>query len=167
VHTPLSFGEANIVVGLGVLMLAWFLGARIGIGTVANAVLIGVYIQLLLSIDAVGELAEWPLGPRLGLLGAGILLMGLGSGFYIGADLGAGPRDSLMLVGSRRTGVRIGIVRTAIELAALGVGWALGGTVGIGTVAFALLIGPSVELSFGLLRRTPLVRAPQAAPAAA
>ena len=166
-HTRLSFGAANIVVGLGVLLVAWLLGARIGLGTVANAVLIGVYIQVLLSIGAVDELAEWPLGPRVGLLAVGILLMGLGSGFYIGADLGAGPRDSLMLVGSRRTSVRIGIVRTAIEVGALAVGWLLGGTVGVGTVAFALLIGPSVELAFGLLRRTPLVRSPEAAPAAA
>ncbi|HEY8628247.1 MAG TPA: hypothetical protein VIN34_04440, partial [Candidatus Limnocylindria bacterium] len=76
---------------------------------------------------------------------------------YIGASYGAGPRDTLMLVLSRRTGRRIGLVRAAIEAAALVAGFALGGTVGIGTIAFALLIGPSVEASFWLLARSPLV----------
>jgi uncharacterized membrane protein YczE len=166
-HTPLSFGEANILVSLTVVALAWLLGARIGLGTVANAVLVGTSIQLLLAIGAVDELAAWPLGPRIALLAAGILLMGAGSGLYLGADFGAGPRDSLMVVGAQRTGARVGVVRTLIELAALAAGWLLGGTVGVGTVAFALLIGPSVELAFAALRRTPLVRPPEAAPAAA
>ena len=162
-HTPLSFGIANVVVAVAVLAVAWLLGARIGLGTFGNAILIGVYIELLLSLGAVRALAEWGLPARWALLGAGIALMGLGSAFYIGAHLGAGPRDSLMLVGARRTGVRVGVVRGAIELSALAAGWALGGTVGVGTVAFALLIGPSVELSFGLLRRSPLAR-PTAGP---
>jgi uncharacterized membrane protein YczE len=70
--------------------------------------------------------------------------------------MGAGPRDSLMLIGSLRTGFRIRGVRTAIEAAALAIGLALGGSAGVGTLAFALLIGPSVELSFRALDRTPL-----------
>src|SRR5919197_705678 len=78
------------------------------------------------------------------------------SAFYIGADLGAGPRDTLMLVGARRTRFRIGIVRAALELGALAGGIALGGTFGVGTVLFALLVGPIVETSFALLDRTPL-----------
>jgi uncharacterized protein len=76
---------------------------------------------------------------------------------YIGAALGAGPRDSLMLVGSLRTRIRIGAVRVAIEVAALAAGMLLGGTFGVGTVAFALLIGPAVEGSFWLVSRTRLV----------
>ena len=87
---------------------------------------------------------------------AGILIIGIGSGFYIGAGMGAGPRDSLMLVAARRTGVRIGVTRAAIEVAVTVVGFALGGTVGIGTLAFAFGIGPAVELSFWLLERSPL-----------
>lgn len=160
-QTVLSFGAANIAVGLAVLLAAWLLGARIGLGTVANAVLIGVFIELLLAVDTVADLANAPFGARLGLLLGGIGLMGVGSAFYIGASFGAGPRDSLMLVGSHRTGVRIGVVRAALEVVALAVGWALGGTVGVGTVAFALLIGPSVELAFALLRRSPLARPPE------
>jgi uncharacterized membrane protein YczE len=150
-HTPLSFGTANVAVALVVLVVAWWLGARIGVGTVANAVLIGLFVDLLLDVDAVDRLSEQPLGVRIVLLVAAILVVGLGSGLYIGAALGAGPRDSLMLVGARRTGVRIGAVRAVLEVAVAGVGFALGGTVGVGTVAFAFGIGPSVELAFAVL----------------
>ncbi len=155
-HTPLSFGEANVVVGVTVLAIAWLLGARIGIGTVANAVIIGVFLELFLSIDAVDRLSHAPLAARAGLLVAGVAAVGTGSGLYLGAQLGAGPRDSLMVVGAQRTRFRIGVVRAALELSALAAGAALGGTVGVGTLAFALLVGPAVEGSFWLLERTPL-----------
>jgi uncharacterized protein len=84
------------------------------------------------------------------------MLMGIGTGLYLGANLGAGPRDSLMVVGAKRTRLRIGVVRATLELSALAAGFALGGTVGVGTIAFAIGIGPVVELSFGLLERSPL-----------
>ena len=90
------------------------------------------------------------------LLAVGIALAGPGSAFYIGADLGAGPRDTLMLVGALRTGRRIGVVRAGIELTALVAGIALGGTFGVGTVAFALLVGPVVEAGFWVLARSRL-----------
>jgi uncharacterized membrane protein YczE len=162
-HTPLSFGEANIVVSVLVLTLAWLLGARVGIGTLANAVLVGGFIVALTSIGAVQDLANEDLGVRIGLLVAGVLLTGAGSGIYLAAALGAGPRDSLMVVGSERSHVRIGVVRTVIELCALAIGIALGGTFGVGTIAFALLIGPSIELSFWLLERARLT-VPRAVP---
>jgi uncharacterized protein len=155
-HTPLSFGTANIVVALVVLVVAWRLGARIGSGTIANAVLIGLFVDLLLPIDAIEDLSEAPLGARVALLVSGILVIGLGSAFYIGAALGAGPRDSLMLVLAARRRTRVGIVRTVLEASVTAVGFALGGTVGIGTLAFALGIGPAVELAFWLLGRSPL-----------
>ena len=156
-HSRLSFGVANIAVGLVVLVLAWALGGPPGLGTVANAVLIGLFIDGLLRVDWVGSLADSPLGVRAALLPLGIALMGVGSALYIGAAYGAGPRDTLMLVLSGRTGRRIGLVRAGLEAAALIVGFALGGTVGVGTLAFALLIGPSVEASFWALARSPLV----------
>jgi len=154
--TPLSFGTANIAVALVVLTGAWALGARVGPGTVANAILIGLFVDGLLGIDAVAGLSEQPLGARIGLMVAGILVIGVGSGFYIGAGMGAGPRDSLMLVLARRTGIRIGVVRAGLEIAVTVAGFALGGTVGIGTLAFAFGVGPSVELAFWLLERSPL-----------
>jgi uncharacterized protein len=158
-HTPLTFGLANVAVGVVVLAGAWALGGKPGIGTVANAVLIGLFIQLLTSVDAVTRLGDGGLPERIGLLAAGIALAGPGSAFYIGADLGAGPRDTLMLVGRLRSGRRIGLVRFVIEAAALVAGILLGGTFGVGTVAFAVFVGPVVEASFWLLARTRLASA--------
>jgi len=164
-HSPLSFGEANIVVSVVVVTIAWLLGARVGIGTLANAVLVGGFVVGLTSVGAVQHLAHDPLGLRIGLLAAGVVLTGAGSGLYLAAALGAGPRDSLMVVGSERLGLRIAIVRAGLELSALAIGIGLGGTFGVGTVAFALLIGPSIEASFWLLERAQLTApAPLAAP---
>ena len=166
-HTALSFGEANIAVGVVVLLLAVALGARAGIGTVANAVLVGTFVHVLASIHAIERLAHAPLPARAGLLAAGLVLMAAGTALYVGAGLGAGPRDSLMLVGARRTPLRLGAVRAAIELCALAAGFALGGTVGVGTLAFAVGIGPLVEGCFALLARSPLARPAEPAPAPA
>ena len=155
-HTPLSFGFANVAVALVVLGIAWSLGGRPGVGTVANALLVGSFIQLLTSIHAVQQLSHDSLSLRIPLLAGGIVLIGPASAFYIGADLGAGPRDTLMLVGARRTRFRIGIVRATLEICALAAGIALGGTFGVGTVLFALLVGPIVEASFAVLARLPI-----------
>jgi uncharacterized membrane protein YczE len=155
-HTPLSFGMANVAVALVVLAIAWSLGGKPGVGTVANAVLVGSFIQGLTSIDALTRLSHEGLGVRIPILLFGVWLIGPASAFYIGADLGAGPRDTLMLVGARRTRFRIGLVRAGIELTALVAGVILGGTFGVGTVLFALGVGPIVESSFWLLGRTPL-----------
>lgn len=156
-HTRLSFGAANIAVSALVLAVAFVLGARIGLGTLANALLVGGFVQLLTTSEAVAALSDRGLGPRLALLAVGIVLMGAGTGFYLGAGLGAGPRDSLMVVGAARTRFRIGVVRGALELSALAAGFVLGGTVGIGTVVFALSIGPTVEAAFWVLERASLV----------
>jgi uncharacterized membrane protein YczE len=155
-HTPLSFGMANIAISLVVLCIGWSLGGRPGIGTLANAVLVGAFIQALTEVDALTSLSHQGLTVRIPLLVIGIALIGPASAFYIGADLGAGPRDTLMLVGARRTGARIGIVRATLEVAALAIGLVLGGTFGAGTVLFALLVGPLVEASFAALAHTPL-----------
>ena len=136
-HSPLSFGTATIVIGVVVLCIAWSLGGPPGIGTVANAVLIGAFIQALTAIDALVNLSHDGLSVRLPLLVFGIGLIGPASAFYIGADFGAGPRDTLMLVGARRTRFRIAVVRATLEVLALGAGIALGGTFGVGTVLFA------------------------------
>jgi uncharacterized membrane protein YczE len=162
-HSPLSFGAANIVVALAVLLVAWALGGPPGWGTLANAVLVGSIIQGLVSIHAITELAHEPLGVRAALLVAGIALIGPASAFYIGADFGAGPRDTLMLVGARRTGRRVGLVRAVLELCALVAGIALGGTFGVGTIAFALGVGPIIEAAFWLLSRSPLATSVPAA----
>jgi uncharacterized protein len=164
-QTGVSFGLANLIVSLCMLALAWRLRAHIGLGTFLNAVLIGLFVIALTSIGPVNDLSEGGLAVRIGLIAFALVCFGVGSAFYIAPLLGAGPRDSLMLVGARRLGLRIGTTRTAIELLALAVGFGLGGTAGIGTLVFTLGIGPAVELSFWLLARTPLAGPPVASPA--
>ena len=83
----------------------------------------------------------------------GILLIGIASALYITCNVGSGPRDGLMTGLNEKTGVRVGRVRTGIEVVVLAIGWLLGGVVGVGTLLFALLIGQSVAISFGLVER--------------
>lgn len=155
-HTRLSFGMASVCVSVVVLVLAWRMGASIGIGTVANAVLVGTFIEGLTAIGPVDRLSESSLGVRIVLLAVSMVLIGIGSALYLGAWLGAGPRDSLMVVGGERTGLRLGVVRAGLELFALAAGFALGGTVGVGTVVFALCVGPALEAAFWGLGRSGL-----------
>lgn len=142
-RTDLTIGTISILVAF-VVLLGWIpLRQALGIGTISNAVLIGLTTNTVLSVLH----PPAPLAARIGLLLVGILLLGAGSGLYIGAGLGPGPRDGLMTGISARSEGRLSIrlVRTAIELTALAGGWALGGTVGIGTLLFALSIGPLVQ----------------------
>lgn len=166
-RTPLTFGLANIAVGLVVLAVSWRLGARVGPGTIANIVVIGVVVDLLAAVDGVDALSETSLGVRIALLAVAIPLFGIGSGLYIGAAMGAGPRDSLMLVLAARLRTRIAVVRAAIEIGVSALGFALGGTLGIGTAAFALTIGPSVEAGFWLVVLLGLASPPGAVVASA
>lgn len=139
-HTGLSVGTVIIVVGAA-LLLVWIpLRERPGVGTVLNAVLIG------LTVDVVQPLLDVPdrFVVRLAAVVAGVLAFGVGSGLYIGAGLGPGPRDGLM-TGLARRGLSIRVARTGLEVVVVIAGVALGGTVGIGTVAFALGIGPVVQ----------------------
>ena len=140
-HSPLSIGAATIAIS-GFVMLLWIpLRQRPGLGTVLNAIVIGLAIAVML-----------PLLPGAGGLGwrylfvlAGIALVGAGSGLYLTARLGPGPRDGLMTGLHFRTGGSLRRIRTLIEGTALVVGAILGGRAGVGTVAFALLIGPAVQ----------------------
>jgi len=141
-HGPLTFGQVTMVVGAVVLALWWPLRQWPGLGTVANVVVIGVVSDLgLAALPAPGGPAE-----RVALLLGGIVLNGMAGGLYIGSQFGAGPRDGLMTGLARRTGWSLRLVRTGLELTVLVVGWLLGGGVGLGTVAYALLIGPIVQL---------------------
>ena len=136
-QTGISFGTVVVLVGLVVLTLWIPLGQRPGIGTVVNALSLGFIMDALLDVlPRPHELAlRWL------LLVGGLVVCALGTGLYIGAGLGPGPRDGLMTSIAAK-GHPIWAVRTVLELSALGVGWALGGDVGAGTVLFALGIGP-------------------------
>jgi uncharacterized membrane protein YczE len=157
-HTPLSIGAATLAIGAAVL-LCWIpLSERPGLGTVLNSIVIGISIDVTLSLLPHLE----PLGVRWVSALCGIAVVGLGSGLYLTARLGPGPRDGLMTGLHARNGWPLAGVRTGIELTAVTVGALLGGTVGLGSLLFALLIGHAV--SFGVRRIGPYA-APGRAPA--
>lgn len=141
-YVPLSFGTVTIITSVIVLLLWIPLRQRLGVGTVLNGLLIGAFADVGLWLVSAPE----SLWLRLVMLLGGICVLGLGSGIYIGAKLGAGPRDGLMTGLHERTGWPIWVVRTGLELSVVALGWALGGTVGVGTVLFALLIGPLCQV---------------------
>ena len=128
-----------VVVGVGaVVLLLWIpLRQRPGLGTISNAIVIGLVIDVTLTV--LSQPAS--MAARVLLLVGGVLFSGVATGLYIGAGLGPGPRDGLM-TGLAARGHSIRVVRTALELTVLVVGWILGGTVGVGTVLFAVAIGP-------------------------
>jgi uncharacterized membrane protein YczE len=147
----LGFGVVTTLVSVGVLLLWIPLGQRLGLGTVLNALLVGPSADIGLWLLPVG-LDLWL---RVLLFLAGLVLLAVASGIYIGAGLGPGPRDGLMTGLHARTGWPIWAVRTGIEGSVLLAGWLLGGNVGLGTVAFALLVGPLCQVTIPLFARRP------------
>lgn len=139
-QTPLTIGSAVIVVGALLLGVLVALDEPIGVGTLANVVVVG------LALDATLWVLDEPSHtvPRVALTLIGPVVVAIGSGYYIGVGLGPGPRDGLMTALDRR-GVTLWKARTGIELAALAAGVVLGGTVGWGTVWFLVAIGPAVH----------------------
>ncbi|MCS5713958.1 hypothetical protein NVV95_05270 [Herbiconiux sp. CPCC 205716] len=152
--TGLSIGLLTNLIGLAVL-LAWIpLRQRPGLGTVLNVLLLGPFMELgLWLLPVPGSLPLQVLS-----FAAGLLLLAVASGVYIGARLGPGPRDGLMTGLHARLGWPIWLGRTLVEATVLGAGWLLGGDVGFGTLAFALLIGPLCGVTLPLLAGRPRIR---------
>ena len=149
-RTGLAIGTWTIIVGALVLALWIPLHQRPGIGTVCNVVLVGLVLDATLTVFP----EQRSMAVRWICLVVGIGLNAVATGAYVGAGLGPGPRDGLM-VGLAARGHSIRVVRTSIEVTVLIVGIALGGTAGIGTVAFALCIGPLVHITLPRLSRVP------------
>ena len=146
--SPLTFGQAVIAVSVVVVLASFALAIKPGPATVLNVLLVGAFTDALLATALIGELSSHNLAIRLAALVGGIAAIAFGTALYIGANLGAGPRDSLMLAVAKRVRISPGAARAGIELSVLIVGFALGGRAGIGTLFFALLIGPAINLSF-------------------
>jgi uncharacterized protein len=158
------FGLTAIGVSAAVLLIGLAARVRPGIGTVLNVVVIGAVLDVLLVSPLLDGLDERHLALRLLAVLLGIATVAAGSALYLGAHLGPGPRDGLMVAIHTRTGWRVGTARGVLECVVLVLGVLLGGPVGVGTVLFALLIGPAVQVAFRVLRQTP-VRRPVEAPA--
>ena len=146
--TPLSLGQAIQVVGVAVILLGWFMGFAPGFGTFANMFFVGFFTDLIIAWDLIPVQVE--IGRQFGLLMVSIVIMGIGSLFYLKAQLGAGPRDGLMIGMVKKLNKPVAYVRGAIEITALTLGYFLGGPAGIGTLVTALTVGYSVQLFFKL-----------------
>lgn len=141
-----TIGQATFFVSVAVLFLWIPLREKPGIGTILNAILIAVAIEYMLPILPTPEGTFESLLQVIG----GIALVGIGSGIYLTANLGPGPRDGWMTGMQRVSGYPIGNVRAAIEISVVIIGWSLGGTIGIGTVIFAVMIGPTVAICLNI-----------------
>jgi uncharacterized membrane protein YczE len=149
--TDIKMGTVIIIVGV-VLLLAWIpLRMKPGIGTIMNAVQIGLVENFMEDLLPNSDLIV----ARVAYLIAGMLFIAFGSGLYIGAELGSGPRDGLMLGLNKRFGISIRLARTTIEIVVLVVGLFLGGSIGLGTFVFAFGIGPLVQKALHALRMSP------------
>jgi len=136
--TGIAFGTLTIATSIVVLLLWIPIRQKPGIGTIANALLIGIFVEVGFVWFPVPDNLLWSILS----FTIGLVLTGFATGLYIGARFGPGPRDGLMTGLHRVTGWPIWVVRTGLEVSVLVAGWLLGGDVGFGTLAFALLIGP-------------------------
>lgn len=145
-----TMGQASIGVGLAIVLIVFFLGERVGIGTLFNMYFIGFFIDILM-LNNIIPVFESFLGGLI-LMIVGMLVIGTATVAYIGAGLGSGPRDGLMIALTKKTGKPVSFIRNIIEITALAVGFLLGGTLGIGTVIMSLTIGYFVQFAFRVFK---------------
>lgn len=153
-HTPLSYGNALIVISIAVLALVLLLREKIGFGTIFDALLVGVFVDFF----SAAELIKTPdsMAARVTVFIAGMLVIAAGQYFYMSSEQGCGPRDTLLIgLGKRMKKVPIGAVNTMILCAVLGAGFLLGGPVGIGTFLGAFGLGTALQLVCRILRFEP------------
>jgi len=149
-HLGLTLGRASILTALVIVAVVVLVKERVGFGTLCNMIFVGVFMDVILSKDWIPLMHGFISG--VAMMIGGLLALGVASVLYIGAGYGAGPRDSLMVVLTKRTGKPVGLCRGCIEGTALLTGWLLGGYAGIGTVISALGIGVAVQVVFSILR---------------
>ncbi|MDA7481289.1 hypothetical protein N9A07_02290 [Candidatus Pelagibacter ubique] len=149
-NVDLSIGIITVLISIGVLFLWLPLKQKPGIGTILNAIIIGLMIDVCIKFIPTPENYL----NQLILATIAVLTVGLGGGIYLVANLGAGPRDGLMVGLQKKTNLPIATVRAFLEITVMSIGWYLGGTVGIGTLLFAFGIGPSVALGLYLVGKT-------------
>ena len=145
-NIDLSIGTITLFISIGVLIFWLPLNQKPGIGTILNALIIAVMIDICIKLVPTPENYI----PQLILAVIAVLITGFGGGIYLVANLGAGPRDGLMVGLQKKTNMPIAVVRAFLEITVVTIGWYLGGTVGVGTLLFAFGIGPAVALGLYL-----------------
>jgi uncharacterized membrane protein YczE len=148
-NLDLSIGTCAFLMSLIVLLLWFFLDEKIGIGTILNVVIISIMIDVTIFFFKAPEYWIY----QILLCVVSILMVGLGSGIYLIAKLGPGPRDGLMTGLQKKLGFSIATIRGSIEVLVVLFGWSLGGIVGIGTLLYALGIGPAVAFGLTLIKK--------------
>ena len=149
-NVNLSIGTITLLISIGVLLLWFFLDQRLGMGTIFNAIIIAIMIDV--CIKYVPTPTNYIYQIILAIFS--VIIVGIGGGIYLVSNLGAGPRDGLMIGLQKKTNLPIALVRALLEITVVSVGWYLGGTVGIGTLFFAFGIGPCVALGLYLVDKT-------------
>ena len=148
-QSNLSIGVTTFIVSIFVLLLWYPLSQKPGLGTILNIILISIVIDLTIPILPYPKSFSFQIIQSV----VAVFVVGLGSGFYLTANLGPGPRDGLMTGLQNLTNQPIALIRTIIEVSAVGVGFYLGGIVGIGTLLFAYGIGPTVSLGIFIVMK--------------
>jgi len=146
----LSIGLISIIVGVVIVIIVTAMGEKLGLGTISNMLLIGIFVDIILIIDIIPQMESFIYGSM--MLIVGLFTISIGSYFYIGSGFGAGPRDNLMVVLARKTKIPVGVCRSLIELTVTISGWFLGGMVGAGTVITVIGIGFCVQTTFKILK---------------
>lgn len=145
----ITIGQAIILVSVVLVVVEYFAGSSIGIGTLLNMVMIGAYIDLIRKFDIINPGENYAI--RLLFLLIGTVVLNYGIWMYMAQALGSGPRDGLMVVLAKKTGISIGIIKIINEVVAVGIGYLLGGSFGPGTILIALFSGPLLKKQFDML----------------
>lgn len=148
-----SIGLVNTAVGAIIVAIVFLLGEKVGLGTIFNMFMIGLFMDLILYLDFIPLFNSFWIGTLVLILG--LFIISLGTYFYISSAFGAGPRDSLMVAVTRKTSLPVGLCRVILEVSVVLIGWLLGGMVGLGTVISAFAIGFCVQITFTLLKFDP------------
>ncbi|MFR1850317.1 MULTISPECIES: hypothetical protein [Clostridia] len=155
-HQGLSFksgitmGQASIMVGLVIVILDAALGEGVGWGTVLNMIFIGVFLDIIKSMNIVPVADNLFMGIVMMIIG--IIISAIATVLYLGAGLGSGPRDGLMLALNKKFSKPVGAIRMCIELTVLVCGWILGGSVGLGTIISAFGLGYAIQIGFKICK---------------
>ena len=149
----ITIGSASILIGLIICIIGIFLGEKLGLGTISDMILVGILIDLFLSLNFIPQMSGYLYG--IVLMIAGLFTIAFGTYFYISSEFCAGPRDNLMVAVERKTGLAIGFCRGILEISVVLIGWLMGGPVGIGTIFFAFGISFCIQIVFSLMKFDP------------